>query len=46
MFKVHQRNNKMVVTGLPNLIELEERLLHNKNQNQMPFLVIQATYTE
>ena len=46
MFKVHQRNNKMAVTGLPSLIELEERLLRNKNQNQMPSLVIQTTYTE
>ena len=49
MFKVHQRNNKMVATGLPILIELElEERLRNKNkiQIQMPSLVIQATYTE
>ena len=49
MFKAYLRNNKMVVKGRPSLIELEERLRNknkNKHQNQMPSLVIQATYTE
>jgi hypothetical protein len=46
MFKAYQRNNKLAVTGPPSLIELEERLLRNKSQDQMPSLVIQATYTE